>query len=737
MKNGQTGTKQEKSMTELVAAIRGGDQQAFAELYELTSQEVYRTARAVLRDEDAALDVQQDTFVFAWSHLDQLNDPEKVCPWLRTIAVNRAKSLLRRQTPVLFTELENDEGEGLPEQADLSPEASPELSLERKETAELVSEILSELSDGQRAAVAMYYYEQMPVHEIAEALGVTPGTVKTQLARGRKKIEDAVHALEKKGVKLYGMAPMPFLLALMKRQSLTAQAGETVLAKTLAKAGIAAGVKTAAAAGAGAAAVPVAETVVLHATRPFFSTLLGKLVLGVICAGVVGGGVAGYNWAKDKLAPKVSPVLYVDSAENLTKDPTTPTLPVELETDAPTEPSVPETEAESGEDNQKLWGTCGEDLQWTLFKNSGKLVLRGSGAMTDYPDAQSVPWSAYQGSIQELELPAALTEIGDYAFAGCTKLDPTYVTTGSEKRQLPSGLTRIGNYAFSGCTKLDLSWYTDWLPTSLTSIGDGAFANCTALTQIILPQNLGAIGSGALRGCSNLSQLWIMSESCALPADLCDLSQLTVCGFPGSTAEQYAAEAGVSFNPVEDNQAGVSEKLEQEQQINAHFTRMETMFQVGDRYLAKVVTTDLLKASEAEISRARQSGTLSLDGAEYPFTDSKVQAKLWGYVQEASEDAEGWVGWIQANGSVYSVLWQDGGYVFWENQQTSSGDPYLKQSDYTDIGWIWLDGDTMTSYGKLSDYLKETTAENICLNFFLELDDDGEISIVKISSGWK
>jgi RNA polymerase sigma factor (sigma-70 family) len=731
MKNGQTGTKQEKSMTELVAAIRGGDQQAFAELYELTSQEVYRTARAVLRDEDAALDVQQDTFVFAWSHLDQLNDPEKVRPWLRTIAVNRAKSLLRRQSPVLFTELENDEGEGLPEQADLSPESSPELSLERKETAELVSEILSELSDGQRAAVAMYYYEQMPVHEIAEALGVTPGTVKTQLARGRKKIEDAVHALEKKGVKLYGMAPMPFLLALMKRQSLTAQAGETVLAKTLAKAGIAAGVKTAAAAGAGAAAVPVAETVVLHATRPFFSTLLGKLVLGVICAGVVGGGVAGYNWAKDKLAPKVSPVLYVDSAENLKT--TEPTIPVEIETTAP---AVPETTAETGEDNQKLWGTCGEDLHWTLFKNSGKLVLRGSGAMTDYPDAQSVPWSAYQGRIQELELPAALTEIGDYAFAGCTQLDPTYVTVGSENRQLPSGLTRIGNYAFSGCTQLDLSWHTDWLPTSLTSIGDGAFANCTALRQIILPQNLGAIGSGALRGCSNLSQLWIMSETCALPADLCDLSQFTVCGFPGSTAEQYAAEAGVSFNPVEDNQAGVSEKLEQEQQINAHFTRMETMFQIGDRYLAKVVTTDLLKASEAELQRAKQTGTLVMYGQEYPYTESKTQAKIWGYVYDASEETPGWTGWIQDNGSVYTVIQQDGDYIFRRNQQYSDGDPYLKL-DEVEIGWIWLDGDTMTSYGKLSDYLKGTTAENICANFFLELDGDGEISIVKISSGWK
>ena len=68
--------------------------------------------------------------------------------------MNQAKTALRKQNTVLFTELENEDGEGLPEQADLSVDASPELSLERKETARLVNEILGELSDGQRAAVS-------------------------------------------------------------------------------------------------------------------------------------------------------------------------------------------------------------------------------------------------------------------------------------------------------------------------------------------------------------------------------------------------------------------------------------------------------------------------------------------------------------------------------------------------------------------------------------------------------
>ena len=143
-----------RQMTALVAAAKNGDQDAFSALYEAANQDVYRSARAVLRSEELALDVQQDTFIYAFTHLGQLEDPAKFRAWVRGIAVNQAKTTLRKQNTVLFTELENEDGEGLPEQADLSVDASPELSLERKETAQLVNEILGELSDGQRAAVS-------------------------------------------------------------------------------------------------------------------------------------------------------------------------------------------------------------------------------------------------------------------------------------------------------------------------------------------------------------------------------------------------------------------------------------------------------------------------------------------------------------------------------------------------------------------------------------------------------
>ena len=192
-----------EQLPSLIAAARAGDQQAFEELYLATCQEVYRTTRAILHSEELAQDIRQETYIYAFSHLDQLHSPEKLCAWLRSIAVNSARTFLRRQTPLLFSELETEAGDGFPEQADPSPEVSPEISLERKETAALVNKILDSLSIGQRAVVAMHYYEQLPLAEIAEFLGVSLGTVKTQLARGRKKIEEAVRCLEQRGIRLW------------------------------------------------------------------------------------------------------------------------------------------------------------------------------------------------------------------------------------------------------------------------------------------------------------------------------------------------------------------------------------------------------------------------------------------------------------------------------------------------------------------------------------------------------
>ena len=312
----------------LVERAKNGDQAAYTALYESTAQETFRSIRSMVRTEEQALDIQQDAYVYAFTHLDTLGEPKKFRAWLRAIAVNRTRSVLRKQTPVLFSELESQEGEGLPELADTDPAASPELALERKETAAYLREILGELTVGQRMLVGLYYYEQQSVGQIAEALEVTPGTVKTQLFRARKRIESAVKALEQRGVKLWGLSPLPFMLSLMKRSEPAAEASRTVLQGALSQTGLG------------------AETVAVHVGRGFFQTVLGRAVLGVAAAAALGGGVLAYGWVREHyvlgdVQPPTETVLLLQTTEE-TRDADKDLTPIPTQIQDTEAPDTPE-----------------------------------------------------------------------------------------------------------------------------------------------------------------------------------------------------------------------------------------------------------------------------------------------------------------------------------------------------------------------------------------------------------
>ena len=94
----------------------------------------------------------------------------------------------------------------------------PEKVLDREETARLIREILDGLPEDQRVVIEMFYYEKLSVKQIALALGLSESAVKSRLFYGRRKIETKVLALEKKGARLYGLAPIPFLLWLLRCQ---------------------------------------------------------------------------------------------------------------------------------------------------------------------------------------------------------------------------------------------------------------------------------------------------------------------------------------------------------------------------------------------------------------------------------------------------------------------------------------------------------------------------------------
>ena len=550
----------------LVERAKAGDKDAMTALYETSCKDVFRTIRAMVRTEDEALDIEQDTYVQAFTHLDQLKEAEKFRAWIRSVAVNQTRLALRRQSPILFTELvsNDEEDDPLPaiaEQADLSPDASPELARERRECAAYVQEILNELTPGQRMLVGMYYYDQLPMRQIAEELEINLGTVKSQLSKTRKKIESAVLRLEARGVKLYGLTPLPFLFALLKRVTPAEPVERRTLNATL------------------SAATHAAEPVAVHVGRGFFETVAGRLILGVIVAGVIGGGAFGYRWLNEHRSQKQDPTLPTDE-EQLLVIPTAPTAPEERVSDVwgsdldteedlvtepeptepPTEPTEPEptapepsepqptdpkpadpkpsdpqpsepqptdpeptdpqpTDPEPSElptENEDLdVGGCGADLIWTYDKTSGVLTITGSGEMLDYDSR--IPWQPYRETLTEVVFPSGLTHVGACAFHDCTALKSVvlpdgveqlsfgvfYGCTGLERVVLPARMTKIEDRAFLGCSSLEELP----LPNGLTQIGEEAFYKCSSLKELPLPDRLTQIGDFAFGKCAALTRV--------------------------------------------------------------------------------------------------------------------------------------------------------------------------------------------------------------------------------------
>lgn len=209
-------------LAELVAAARTGDQGAISALYEKTYSKVYYTVKSMIKDEDAVFDIVQDTYMKAFDHLDSFQGDTKFLPWVRQIAANAARDWLKKKRPMLFTELGSGEEQDTPVEelfADERSENLPDQVIDQKETKRLIREILEELPEDQRAAIGMFYYEEMSVKEIAAAMGVSESAVKSRLMYGRNKIEKKVLELEKQGTKLYSLSPLPFLLLLFRNQA--------------------------------------------------------------------------------------------------------------------------------------------------------------------------------------------------------------------------------------------------------------------------------------------------------------------------------------------------------------------------------------------------------------------------------------------------------------------------------------------------------------------------------------
>lgn len=152
--------------TELVRRAQLGSAGAFEELVLTFGPRVYRYLALRLRDDSAALDALQETLTAAWQGLPSLKQPGKFWPWLLGIAAHKAADSARNRLPPSEDDLE------LP-------------ALEEEGLLE-IREALFALPAHFREVLLLRYFVRLSEEEVAEALGVRVGTVKSRSARARK-----------------------------------------------------------------------------------------------------------------------------------------------------------------------------------------------------------------------------------------------------------------------------------------------------------------------------------------------------------------------------------------------------------------------------------------------------------------------------------------------------------------------------------------------------------------------
>ena len=176
---------------ELIVRARHGEAAAFEKLMRRYNQRIFRTARAILRDEVEAEDVVQETFVRAFRHLEDFQERSTVGTWLTRIAVNEALSRLRRlqRLDVLDSETSQQEGGFYSVEC---KQTGPEDQASSQELRSVLTSAIDSLTQELRTVFVLREIEGLSTLETSEALQLAPEAVRVRLHRARQALRRAV-----------------------------------------------------------------------------------------------------------------------------------------------------------------------------------------------------------------------------------------------------------------------------------------------------------------------------------------------------------------------------------------------------------------------------------------------------------------------------------------------------------------------------------------------------------------
>jgi RNA polymerase sigma-70 factor, ECF subfamily len=184
------------SDAEVIRRCQRGEVEPFGLLVRRYQDRIYNLAFRLLGNSEDARDAAQETFVSAYSTLSRFDASRPFVPWLLRIATNACYGLLRKRRPqvVLMSALLGEEPEAL-QPVELEAERSrtnPEQLLQRAHRDDEIRRAVLALPDPYRTVVLLRYMEELSYDEIAEALSLPLGTVKTYLHRARARLRQAL-----------------------------------------------------------------------------------------------------------------------------------------------------------------------------------------------------------------------------------------------------------------------------------------------------------------------------------------------------------------------------------------------------------------------------------------------------------------------------------------------------------------------------------------------------------------
>ncbi|MEJ8554631.1 RNA polymerase sigma factor [Tepidibacter sp. Z1-5] len=158
-------------------------------LFETYNKKVYRVAYYILKNEEDAKDIVQDTFIQAFNKIDTLKDKDKdkFESWICTIAANLSKAQYNKRKKELLVE---DDSKIIPFLCDDTDLDLPENILENKELNSYILEQINSLDSHYRQVLILYYYLEQSYEEISKSLDISIGTVKSRLHRAKSLIKD-------------------------------------------------------------------------------------------------------------------------------------------------------------------------------------------------------------------------------------------------------------------------------------------------------------------------------------------------------------------------------------------------------------------------------------------------------------------------------------------------------------------------------------------------------------------